>query len=71
MRFSIGGTFAKCAACGGDDFFPALAISSGRRGVYICARCGNESEYTELVRTGKEAVRRAEEKGPDAGEDRT
>ncbi|HEX2200016.1 MAG TPA: hypothetical protein VHG88_15550 [Burkholderiales bacterium] len=68
MRFSIGGTFAKCAGCGGDDFFPALAISSGRRGVYICARCGNESEYTELIRAGKEALRRAGQKHPEAGE---
>jgi hypothetical protein len=71
MRFSIGGTFAKCAGCGGDDFFPALAISSGRRGVYICARCGNESEYTELVRRGKEAIGRAEGKPSDPSEDRT
>lgn len=69
MRFSIGGIFAECAGCGRHDFFPALALSSGRRGVYICAYCGNESEYTELVgRIGKEAVRRAEAKRPDASE---
>lgn len=60
MRFSIGGIFAKCAACKGDDFYPALALTPGRRDVYICVACDNEVEYSELVsRIGKEAVRRA------------
>jgi hypothetical protein len=65
MRFSIGGIFAECAACGGQDFFPALALNAGRRDVYICARCSNETVYSELVGAiGKEAVRRAEAKQP-------
>jgi hypothetical protein len=50
MRFRIGGVFAKCYGCGHEDFFPALALSSGRRDVFICAHCGNESYYSELVR---------------------
>lgn len=62
MRFSIGGIFAACAGCRRQDFFPALALTAGRRDVYICAHCGHEAVYSELVREiGKEAVRRAEE----------
>lgn len=50
MRFRIGSVFARCYGCGREDFFPALALSSGRRDVFICAHCGNESYYSELVR---------------------
>jgi hypothetical protein len=58
MRFRIGGTFAACTGCGREDFFPALAITSGRRDVFICAHCGNEAFYSELIRrAGKEAGR--------------
>ena len=68
MRFSIGGIFAECAGCRRHDFFPALALNAGRRDVYICAHCGNEAAYSELVRRiGQEAVRRAGEGGGDAG----
>ena len=59
MRFNIGGTFVQCSGCGKQDFFPALALSSGRRDVYVCAHCGSEVYYGELVRLGKEAARRA------------
>ena len=66
MRFSIGGTYVACAGCGREDFFPALAISSGRRDVFICAHCGNEAVYSELVRrAGNEGGHgAAEEKSP-------
>lgn len=65
MRFSIGGIFAECAGCRRNDFFPALALTSGRRDVYICAHCGNEAVYSELVREmRREAARRAEEAKP-------
>jgi hypothetical protein len=49
MRFSIGGSFAACTGCGREDFFPALALSKGRRDVFICAHCGNEFVYGELI----------------------
>jgi hypothetical protein len=63
MRFSIGGTFAACKGCGRQDFFPALAtIQKGRRDVFICAHCGNEAVYSELIgRPGKLAPRPAGE----------
>ncbi|HEX6267809.1 MAG TPA: hypothetical protein VFZ81_13055 [Burkholderiales bacterium] len=69
MRFRIGGTFAECAACRRHDFFPALALNAGRRDVYICAHCGNEALYSELLsRMGKESARPADEADrPDAG----
>ena len=59
MRFSIGGTFAACKGCGREDFFPALAtIQKGRRDVFICAHCGNEAVFSELVgRPGMQAPR--------------
>ena len=53
MRFRIGSVFAKCYGCAREDFFPALALSSGRRDVFICAHCGNESYYSELVRRAR------------------
>ena len=70
MRFSIGTTFVACSGCGREDFFPALAISSGRRDVFICAHCGNEAAYSELIRrTGKEPGREAwKDRRPDAGD---
>ena len=62
MRFSIGGIFAECTGCGKQDFIPALALSAGRRDVYICAHCGSEAYYAELVsRVRKETVRPAVE----------
>jgi RNase P subunit RPR2 len=54
MRFRVGGTFAACNGCGREDFFPALALTAGRRDVFICAHCGNEAEYSELVRRTRE-----------------
>jgi hypothetical protein len=72
MRFSIGGAFAACKGCGREDFFPALAsISKGRRDVFICAHCGNEAVYSELVgRPGLKAPRpMADERRPGALDD--
>lgn len=61
----MGGTFAACSGCGREDFFPALAISSGRRDVFICAHCGSEAVYSELIR------RLGTEAGRGAGDDRS
>lgn len=61
MRFSIGGIFAKCRACQGEDFYPALPLTADRRGVLICAACENQTVYAELVgQAEKEPVSRAE-----------
>ena len=65
MRFSIGGVFAKCPACKADDFYPALALTNGRRGVYICIACENEIIYSELRSQISKEMRRAEMPAPD------
>jgi hypothetical protein len=67
MRFGNGRKFAACSGCGREDFFPALALSSGRRDVFVCAHCGNEFLYSELVeRAGNGGARPGEER-PDGG----
>jgi hypothetical protein len=50
MRFSIGGAFAKCGACQGEDFYPAFPLTPDRRDVVICARCDSQAIYAELVK---------------------
>ena len=64
MRFNIGGSFAQCSGCGRDDFFPALALSKGRRDVYICAHCGNEAYYSELISRARGEASAAREGSP-------
>jgi hypothetical protein len=60
MRLSIGGIFAKCGACEGNDFYPALPLTSSTRDIFVCVACGSQSVYSELVaKIAKEAVRRA------------
>jgi hypothetical protein len=49
MRFAIGSGFAKCAACQGEDFYPAFPFPPHRREVLICAKCENQTVYSELV----------------------
>lgn len=62
MRFGNGRGFAACSGCGREDFFPALALSSGRRDVFVCAHCGNEFLYSELLeRAGKQAAENSRE----------
>lgn len=59
MRISIGGIFAKCSACGGDDFAPSHPLGGGGD-LLGCARCGAQEAYEDLLcRIGKEAVTRA------------
>jgi hypothetical protein len=53
MRFSIGGAFAKCSACQGEDFYPAFPLTPDRRDVLICARCDSQAVYAELVEKNK------------------
>jgi hypothetical protein len=54
MRLKHGGNFVKCAACQGEDFYPAFPLSADRREVVVCARCGNQSVFGELI--GKPSV---------------
>jgi hypothetical protein len=49
MRFPIGSGFAKCAACQGEDFYPAFPFPAHRREVLICAKCENQAIYAELI----------------------
>jgi hypothetical protein len=49
MRFSIGSGFAKCSACQGEDFYPAFPLTADRREVLVCARCENQSVFSELI----------------------
>lgn len=58
MRFEIGGSFAKCPACQGEDFYPAFPLTADRREVLVCARCENQAVFGELI--GNPAARRPE-----------
>jgi hypothetical protein len=60
MRFGIGGVFARCSACQGEDFYPAFPLTPDRRHVVVCAKCNNQSVYAELIRTTRECIARAE-----------
>jgi hypothetical protein len=53
MRLGIGGAFAKCSACQGEDFYPAFPLTPDRRDVLVCARCENQTIYAELVRNSR------------------
>jgi hypothetical protein len=55
MRFAIGSGFAKCAACQGEDFYPAFPFPPHRREVLVCATCESEAVYSELI--GKPGAR--------------
>ena len=49
MRFAIGGSFVRCNACQGEDFYPAFPWTRDRREVLVCARCENQAVYAELI----------------------
>src|SRR3954462_11603941 len=49
MRLKHGGTFVKCTACQGEDFYPAFPVTKDRRDVMICARCENQAVFGELI----------------------
>jgi hypothetical protein len=49
MRISIGGVYAKCRSCEGNDFIPAYPLPAPRRDVVICAHCGNEMIFSDLA----------------------
>lgn len=49
MRLKLGGTYAKCAACQGEDFYPAFPLTKDRRDVMVCARCENQTVFGELI----------------------
>lgn len=53
MRLSIGGVYAECRSCKGHDFIPAYPLPASRRDVLICAHCGNEVIYSDLVREAR------------------
>jgi len=49
MRLKHGGTFVKCTACQGEDFYPAFPLTKDRRDVMVCARCENQAVFGELI----------------------
>ena len=49
MRIALGDSFAKCAACQGEDFYPAFPLTADRREVLVCGKCGHQSIFSELV----------------------
>ena len=60
MRLSIGGIFAKCTKCEGNDFEPAVKTAKGYRDMYACLRCRTEARYSDLLtQIRQESVRRA------------
>ena len=59
MRLQIGGTFIKCSACQGEDFYPAFPLTPDRRDVIICATCDNQAVKSELLRRSREALEAA------------
>jgi hypothetical protein len=49
MRIALGHTFAKCAACQGEDFYPAFPLTADRKEVLVCGKCGHQTVFSELV----------------------
>jgi hypothetical protein len=49
MRIALGNTFAKCAACQGEDFYPAFPLTADRKEVLVCGKCGHQTIFSELV----------------------
>jgi hypothetical protein len=50
MRITLGNnTFAKCAACQGEDFYPAFPLTADRKEVLVCGKCEHQTIFSELV----------------------
>jgi hypothetical protein len=63
MRISLGSnTFAKCAACEGEDFYPAFPLTADRKEVLVCGKCEHQTIFSELV--GKPGATAADAKMP-------
>jgi hypothetical protein len=62
MRIALGDSFAKCAACQGEDFYPAFPLTADRREVLVCAKCEHQTIFSELV--GKPGATAAAAKMP-------
>jgi len=62
MRIALGDSFAKCAACQGEDFYPAFPLTAVRREVLVCAKCEHQTIFSELV--GKPGATAAAAKMP-------
>jgi hypothetical protein len=62
MRIALGDSFARCAACQGEDFYPAFPLTADRREVLVCGKCGHQSIFSELV--GKPGATAAAAKMP-------
>ena len=49
MRIALGNSFARCAACQGEDFYPAFPLTADRKEVLVCGKCEHQSIFSELV----------------------
>ena len=62
MRIALGDSFAKCASCEGEDFYPAFPLTADRREVLVCTNCEHQTIFSELV--GKPGATAAAAKMP-------
>ena len=49
MQFRVGQISAKCPKCGASQFKIPDAEHSGPRMNYVCAECGQQSQYAKLI----------------------
>ena len=63
MEFRIGRISAKCPKCGATQFKIPGDEHSGPRMNYICAACGQSSQYSKLVsQIGRQVLRQRKER---------
>lgn len=49
-RIVLGGIAALCSRCGGEEFIRAKRTRHSRADGVLCAACGTEHQYTDLLR---------------------
>ena len=63
MEFRIGQISAKCPKCGATQFKIPREEHSGPRMNYVCAECGQASQYSKLIsQIGRHALQQRKER---------
>lgn len=63
MEFRIGRISAKCPKCGSSQFKIPRDEQSGPRMNYVCAGCGQTSQYSKLVsQIGRQVLQQRRER---------
>ena len=63
MEFRIGRISAKCPKCGATQFKIPREEHSGPRMNYVCAGCGQTSQYSKLVsQIGRQVLQQRKER---------